>query len=362
MLKEPIFFTVGPTKLYPTVKKHILNALKENISSISHRSEKFINIFKEVVSNLKKLLNIPADYEVFFLSSATEAMERIIENTVEKNSFHLVSGDFGHRFFQIASDLKKQALYYQINPNILLEKQKFTLPKKTELITITQNETSIGYAFDPKIIYQIKSNNPDKLIAVDIVSSSPYINLDFKRVDLVFFSVQKGFGLPAGLSVLIISPQAFEKSVFLNKKNKLYLSYHNFLELKKYALKNQTPETPNVLALYLLNAVIKDFLKIGIEKIRKKTEKKAKMIYDFLEKSDIFEPYVKIPSSQSKTTIVAQLKNGKKNDLILEKLKKQGLYLSKGYKNFSQTHLRIANFPAHNFSEIKQLISFLKVI
>jgi Phosphoserine aminotransferase len=86
MLKKPIFFTVGPTKLYPTVNKHILNALKENIPSISHRSEKFINIFKESVSNLKKLLNIPADYEVFFLSSATEAMEELLKYG-GKNSF-----------------------------------------------------------------------------------------------------------------------------------------------------------------------------------------------------------------------------------------------------------------------------------
>lgn len=359
---KKIFLTVGPSKLFPTVKKHILEALKNNIPSISHRSEKFMSLFEETVVNLKKLLNIPKEYQIFFLSSATEAMEKIIENTIEKNSFHLISGEFGFRFFQMAKNLKKNALAYPIDINKPLNNQKIIIPKSSEIITITQNETSIGFSFDPKIIYQIKNLYPKKLIALDIVSSTPYIDLNFDKIDLVFFSVQKGFGLPAGLGVLIVSPKAFEKALFLNKKNKLYLSYHNFLELKKYADKSQTPETPNVLALYLLNAITKDFLKIGIEKIRKETEKKAKMIYNFLEKNKILEPYIKIHSFQSKTTIVAQTKNGKKNDLILEKLKKQKIYISSGYKDFKDIHLRIANFPFHTFWEIKQLINCLKVI
>src|SRR5579884_2196118 len=103
------FFTPGPSQLYPTIEKHISEALEQHIPSISHRSTKFKEIVKETVSNLRNVLTIPEDYHIFFLSSATEAMERVIENCVEKKSFHLVAGSFGDKFYEIAKDLKKDA-------------------------------------------------------------------------------------------------------------------------------------------------------------------------------------------------------------------------------------------------------------
>src|SRR5258706_11076525 len=97
-----IYFTPGPSQLYPTVRKHIDEALAEDIGSISHRGKKFEELFSQTVTNLRMLLKVPQTRRIFFLSSGTEAMERVIENCVKKESFHFVNGSFSKRFFDTA--------------------------------------------------------------------------------------------------------------------------------------------------------------------------------------------------------------------------------------------------------------------
>ncbi len=94
-----LYFTIGPTQLYPTVKKHLYQAIDNELMSLSHRSSKFQEIYQSTVTSLKKLLNLTDDHHVFFLSSSLEAMERIIENTAGKYSFHLINGAFSRKFF-----------------------------------------------------------------------------------------------------------------------------------------------------------------------------------------------------------------------------------------------------------------------
>lgn len=349
-----VFFTPGPAQLYPTVKTHIKNALDENILSISHRSEKAQNIYAETVSNLKKLLEIPPQYKIFFLSSGTEAMERVIQNCAAQYSFHFVNGAFSKRFYKTSQELGKNARILEVKggENFIFDKVK--IPKETELICITQNETSSGVSIPPKLIYQLKEKYPKKLVAVDTVSSSPYINVDIKKLDLVFFSVQKGFGLPAGLAVLIVSPRAFQKSKTISKKGISIGSYHSFLSLDEYAVKNQTPETPNVLGIYLLGKVCRDMLDKGIENIRRETEEKAKLLYDFFAKKKGYKIFVADKLFRSNTVIVVEVDGGSKK--LIEKLKTKGLIVSSGYGQYKESQIRIANFPAHTKDQILRLL------
>lgn len=347
------FFTPGPSQLFPTIPKHIKNAVDYNIPSISHRGQQFKQIFKNTVDSLKKLLNIPDTYYVFFLSSATEAMERIIENCVEKYSFHFVNGAFSKNFFQIAVNLKKTPSKVEVDYGSSFDFKSITIPENSEIICFTQNETSTGVALDPKNIYSFKKKYPSKLIAVDIVSSVPYINLDFNLCDYVFFSVQKGFGMPAGLGVLIVSPKALEKASYLKNKNINIGSYHNFLSLLKYQEKNQTPGTPNVLFIYLLGKIIDNLLKIGLKTIRKETEEKAKLLYDYLGHGPYLKPAVKDKNIRSKTVIVAEVYGGSKP--LIKKLADMGFIIGGGYGVNKEKQIRIANFPAHSLAMFKKL-------
>ena len=63
---KKIFFTPGPSELFYTVSDHLKKGLKDNIYSISHRSNEFKKIYEECTLNLKILLKIPDDYNIGF--------------------------------------------------------------------------------------------------------------------------------------------------------------------------------------------------------------------------------------------------------------------------------------------------------
>lgn len=349
-----IYFTCGPSQLYPTVQKHIYEALAHDIPSISHRGAKFQEIFQKTVVNLKRLLAVPKQHHIFFLSSSLESMERIIENCVETYSFHFVNGSFSKKFYEIAIDVKRKPEKVKVEEGEGFDFSNVRIPKKTELIAITHNETSTGVSVPLQDISTLSQAYPEMLIAVDTVSSAPYVNLDFSQVDIAFFSVQKGFGLPAGMGVLIVNERAMDKARFLKKRGVNVGSYHSFSSLLEKAENYQTPETPNVLEMYLLQKVTDDLLKKAITTIRKETEKKAKLIYDFFDQHPRYKPFVKEKKFRSKTTLVIDVKGDTKK--ILVKLAEKGFIVSSGYGKFKEEHIRIANFPSHKIQDIKQLL------
>src|ERR687897_714959 len=83
-------------------------AFREGVPSLSHRSKKFEGFYKDTVTGLRELLDLPANYHIFFTGSATEIWERLLQNLVDENSFHLVNGSFSKRFFEVAQQLNKK--------------------------------------------------------------------------------------------------------------------------------------------------------------------------------------------------------------------------------------------------------------
>lgn len=353
-LMKHTFFTVGPSQIYPTVPKYVKEAVERNILSLSHRSGEFKNMFSDVVENIKQLLSIPSDYEIVFLPSATEAMERTLQGVVEKESFHIVHGAFGKKFKEIADDLGKKASVYQLDITGFAD--EIEIPKSVELVCLTQSDTSNGSWISPEFIYQIKKKYPEKLIAIDIVSSVPIVNLDFSKVDIAFFSVQKGFGLPAGLGVMVISPDAYKKAQQVKDKGYSIGSYHSLLSLIQQAKKFQTPETPNVLGIFLFKQVLRDMLEKGIGTIRKQADIKASMLYEFFDQHQEYKPVITHPDFRSSTVIVVEARD---TETIHTRLSKEGMKVGKGYGSKEDDHIRIANFPSHTVDQIEMLIQAL---
>ncbi|MBU4017092.1 aminotransferase class V-fold PLP-dependent enzyme [Patescibacteria group bacterium] len=387
---KKVYFTVGPTQLYPTVKEHIKTAIREDIPSISHRGKRFADIYKQTADNLRRLMGIPSDYHIFFLGSATEAMERIIQNTVKSHSFHLVNGAFSKKFFTIALQLGKMAEKIEVPLGRGFDIKSIKIPEQTECICITQNETSTGVSVPTSDIYYLKHvmqschsersvsgveeshatkllsgmrslhSSADSvgmtgpLVALDVVSSAPYVRIDFSLADMTFFSVQKLFGLPAGLGVLIVSPKAFEKSKNLFEKGAGIGSYHNFLVMEEYSRKYQAHETPNVLGIYLLGKVCNDFLEKGIDTIRKETEEKARVIYEYFDNHAKYKPGVREKKFRSLTTIVIDTQG--ETAKILPYLAENGFIVSSGYGEFKENQIRIANFPSISLEDAERLL------
>jgi phosphoserine aminotransferase len=352
-----INFNPGPSQLYFTVQDHVRKAFKEGIPSISHRSKQFEKIFSEATENLRTLLSIPSNFQIYFAASATELWERVLQNLVGTHSTHLVNGAFSKRFYETALLLNKK-------PNLIKADDgksfdgKITVDKETELIAITHNETSTGVSVSINLIDNLAKENPQALVAVDAVSSLPYPSFNFHNVDSVFFSVQKGFGLPAGLGVWIVNEKCHVKAEKLLSSGISIGSYHNLKSYQEFGKKNQTPETPNVLYIYLLARVAADMLERGIINIRRETEYKAAILYHLLAKHPLMKPFVKAKEDQSKTVIVADC--GDHMQKINQALQAKGMTPGDGYGAFKSNHLRFANFPTHSKEQFELLVDTLE--
>lgn len=350
-----INFTPGPSQLYFTVEDHMRKAFREGIPSHSHRSPAFESIFKEATEGLRELLNIPSSHHIVFTGSATEIWERILQNLVEDHSHHLVNGAFSKRFYEIGTQLGKHSTKTEVNTGEGFQ-ESLNIPS-CELLAITHNETSTGVCMPMDFIHTLKSKNPDCLIAVDAVSSLPYADFDYRQIDTAFFSVQKGFGLPAGLGVWIVNERCIAKADELLSKGISIGSYHTLPSLITHARKNQTPETPNVLGIYLLAKVVQDMLRRGIQQIRKETEYKAAILYQTLTDHTSIKPFVQNEKWRSKTVVVAD--TGILTEKIVSHLVSQGMQPGDGYGAFKSSQLRFANFPAHSKEQYELLVDTL---
>ena len=354
MANNSIFLTPGPSELYFTVGDHIQNALQDKIPSISHRSLYYQDIHRFAVEQVKKLLNVPDDYHLVFTNSATEVWERLIQNCVEKETYHFVNGSFSTRFHEFSGLLGKKANKTEAEFGYGFNMQEVNIPDSAEMICFTQNETSSGVQTPKEDIYAIRSKHPEALIAVDAVSAVPFLDIDFNMIDSLFFSVQKGMGLPAGLGVWIFNEKCVKKSEQLLSKGQSIGTYHSIPSLLKNGSKNMTPATPNVLGIYVLAKVAEDMNRKGIDVIRRETIYKSTLMYSILEKHPDFEILVEKESHRSNTVIVAKVLNGSSSNII-KYLSDKGLNIGSGYSKYKNSQIRIANFPTHSKETFLQL-------
>ena len=347
-----ISFYPGPSRIYPKVPQYMKDAYTKGVLSINHRSEEFTEISRKTVLLLKEKLNIPKSYSVYFVSSATECWEIIAQSLTEKESTHIYNGAFGKKWFDYTKRLRPEAnaivfeTETQLNPDDVIF-------NTGEIVCLTQNETSNGTQVSKKIIQQIKKNNPNHLIAVDATSSMAGIALDFKSADIWFASVQKCFGLPAGLGLLICSPKALARAKTINS-----LQHNNSLLFLDEMMKKkwQTPYTPNVLAIYLLMRVMESIKPIdSIEKVVISRYKKWEAFFDL--KSDQLNFLIRNKAVRSQTVLAIQASPALV-EKVKTKAKKAGLLLGGGYGDQKNSTFRIANFPAIQRAEIARLMDF----
>lgn len=386
---KPIYFTVGPSATHKNFEKHMKLSLRLGIPSLSHRSDAFHKLYEKVDTDLKKLWNIPRDYKILFFSSATEIWDRLAQNCIDDNSLHFVCGSFGKKHATTVEAYGKQARC--VNEKFISEEivRKVFAGKKNkyEYISFVHNESSNGVVTPISSIHLAKRLSPKSLVIVDAVSSAPLPKFDFKKVDGVYFSVQKCLGLPAGLAVLIASPALIEKSIKIKKEKSITGYYRSFDTMMKSYEIWETYETPNVLNIFLLSKVLEDMLSVGISTLRKETKEKSKMIYDFFDKHPSLTPVISDKKYRSETVITIKVErdknikvNNEKNSSVTlsppgvvygrslpkyddsqirklkAKLRKEGFVVGSGYGEHKDEQIRIACFPAQ-LPHITKLLS-----
>lgn len=347
-----ISFYPGPSKVYPQIPQYVREAYEQGLLSINHRSEEFVSMSARTIALLKQRLKVPEDYMVFFTSSATECWEIISQSLVKKSSFHLYNGAFGEKWFAYASKLHPVAHSKPFHKEETIDLQDLHIPDDAELIGITHNETSNGTAVSMKTLSQIRTKYPDRLIAVDATSSMAGVYLDMSLADVWYASVQKCFGLPAGMAVLICSPSAIQKALAVGESQ----HYNSLVWMIAQMQSWQTTYTPNVLGIYLLMRTLENTP--GIEQTEKIIQTRCSQWIQVIESLPYTSLLIKNPEVRSQTVITLEADPATIHKMRAE-AKRAGIILGNGYGQLKPTTLRIANFPAMEDDEIEKLQSFL---
>lgn len=352
-----VYFTPGPSALYFTAEHHIKYALKHGIASISHRSKQFEDIFKAAETNLRELLSLPENYQLVFTNSATEIWEKMTDSFINKRSLHLVNGAFSKKFYSVVTNLHKEA---DILESPWGEMPDFTTNQEVQydLIGVTHNETSTGVKTPLDKLYSLKDQHPEALLAVDAVSSLPVVDFDYTNIDTVYASVQKAFGMPAGLGVWLVNDKAIEKANQMKERGLLRDTYHNLPSLIAQARKHQTPSTPNVLNIYLLSEIAKDMVHRGISQIRNDSIYKSAIMYNMLDQHELLKPFVTEKALRSDTIILID-SGGRTYDLI-DYISDHKMQVGDGYGKMKGKQVRIANFPTHSKEQFEMLVDLIE--
>lgn len=346
-----ISFYPGPSRVYDGVPRWTADAFRKGILSMNHRSEEFMSLAKETTTLLRKKLRVPNEYTVLFVSSATECWEIIAQSLVANASLHAYNGAFGEKWFRYTKKLLPGSRACAFDFQKPLQPEMLDM-SGADVLCLTQNETSNGTALAPKLLKEVRKKFPEAIIAVDATSSMAGIQLDFRQADVWFASVQKCFGLPAGLALLICSPRAIEAADRL-ARNDHYNSLPFQVEMIR---KNQTTHTPNVLGIYLLNRSLA--ATPSIRQTDALIQKRARAWEKFFRSHPKLSLLVTHKAVRSETvfTVCAP---AEALPQLKANAKRKGLLLGEGYGDWKASTFRIANFPAIKPSEIKRLMGFL---
>jgi phosphoserine aminotransferase len=347
-----VTFFPGPSQVYPQIETFLADAFTGGILTMSHRSPAFDQMSKETMDLLRSKLAIPDDYAVVFTSSATECWEISAQSLTRKQSVHFSSGSFGDKWFQYAQSLHPDSRKIPMSLQVDLYPESLDVLSADELICLTQNETSNGTQIGFQTLSGIRGAYPDRLLALDCTSSMAGIALPFSLGDIWFASVQKCFGLPAGLGLMVLSPAAIERAKEIGEKR----HYNSLLILLEHMEKYQTSCTPNVLGIYLLNRVLQIVPRIEVTDTLLR-QRQADYLHAL--QGPNLQPLISNAHVRS-TTVIAVKSDPEYIAALKTEAKAEGFLLGSGYGKWKADTFRIANFPAYSQKEIDPLLAFLK--
>lgn len=345
----------GPSKLHRSVPSFMQEAADAGILSINHRSDTFMELMQDTKQALTHTLRIPNGYATLFTSSATECWEILAQSLLKGSSLHLFNGAFGEKWFTYAHHIKRGSEKNVFGLQEALPVEEVLIPLMAEMVCITQNETSNGTKVSSKLISSLQEMSPSTLIAVDATSSLAGEALNLECADVWFASVQKCFGLPAGLGVMLLSERAQARVRYIHEEGR----YNSLLSLLDFSKKNQTPYTPNVLGIFLLGKICSTLGETAL--YYPALAARAKQLYSYFEQHPMLEPLVHQEQVRSDTVVAVRgAADAVQKAHILAK--EAGLLLGKGYGKWEKETFRIANFPSHDDEEHALLMRTLEKV
>jgi phosphoserine aminotransferase len=257
-----------------------------------------------------------------------------------------VNGAFARRFRAVARNLGGDPHGVEVEDGRGFDLGEIRVPGEFRLLAVTQNETSTGVALDPGGIAALARRHPEIPTVVDTVTAAPTLPLELGAVDGAFFSVQKLFGLPAGLGVLVVSPRLVDRVRERQRRGAPVGGYMHIPALADAAARHETGPTPNMLGIRLLKVVARALLDRGMEQVREDAGRNAVRLHHAATRAG----WIPVPArveDRSTTVLVFRVPGEGAAGRVRVRLQAEGFQVSSGYGPLREAVVRLANFPAH---------------
>ena len=343
-------FSAGPAVLPEEVLKEAAEEMMDyrgcgmSVMEMSHRSKTYQTIIDEAEADLRELIGIPDNYKVLFLQGGASQQFAMIPMNLMKNKVadYIVTGQWAKKAWQEASK------YGKANKIASSEDKTFSyIPDCSDLpvsedadyVYICENNTIYGTKF------KTLPNTKGKTLVADVSSCFLSEPVDITKYGVMYGGVQKNIG-PAGVVIVIIREDLITEDVLPGTPT--------MLQYKTHVDAGSLYNTPPAYGIYICGKVFKWLKKMGgLTAIKELNEKKAAILYDFLDESKLFKGTVRSLMNVPFITGSEEL-----DAKFVKEAKAAGLESLKGHRSVGG--MRASIYNAMPVAGVEKLVEFMK--
>lgn len=347
-------FSAGPSTLpVPVLEQAAAEMLDyqgsgQSVMEMSHRSKVFDKIIKDAEALMRELYNVPDNYKVLFLQGGASAQFSAIPLNFMNGSGkadYIITGQWAKKAFQEAQkygDVRAAASSADKTFSYIPKTKPEDFRDDVDYVYICMNNTIYG------TVYKELPPVGDKVLIADISSCALSEPLDISKFGMVYFGAQKNVA-PAGLVVAII------REDLLGHARDITPVMMNY---KVQADADSLYNTPPCWTIYICKLVLEWIKGVGgLDAMKERNEKKAKILYDFLDSSELFKGTV-VPEDRSLMNVPFVTGNEELDAKFVKEATEAGFVNLKGHRTVGG--MRASIYNAMPIEGVEKLVEFMK--
>ena len=346
-------FSAGPAVLPEEVLREAAAEMLDNgsgmsVMEMSHRSQAFQDIIDAAEEDLRDLLKIPENYKVLFLQGGASQQFAMIPMNFMKNGVadYIVTGQWAKKAAKEAEKYGKVNIVASSADktfSYIPDCSDLPISEDSDYVYICENNTIYGTK------YKKLPNTKGKNLIADVSScflSEPH---EVNKYAMLYGGVQKNIG-PAGTVIAIIREDMITDDV--------YPGTPTMLQYKTHADAGSLYNTPPCYGIYICGKVFKWLKKQGgLQAMKEINERKAKILYDYLDESKMFTGTV-VKEDRSLMNVPFITGNPDLDAKFIKESKAAGFENLKGHRTVGG--MRASIYNAMPIEGVEKLVEFMK--
>ncbi len=319
-----------------------------SVMEMSHRSKAYEAIINACEADLRKLLNVPDNYKILFMQGGASTQFACVPlNLMTKNgkADYIVSGQFSGKAFKEAKkfgDVVCAATSEADTFSYVPQTDKTSFRADADYVHICFNNTIYGTKF-PYI-----PDTGDIPLVADMSSCILSEPIDISKFGVIYAGAQKNMA-PAGVTVVIIREDLIGNAAAITPA---------MLDYKNMAENDSMYNTPPCYSIYVMGLVAKYLLDMGgLDEMKKRNEKKAALLYDYLDSQDYYKAPVQ-KESRSMMNVTFVTGDAELDKKFASEADKAGLKNLKGHRSVGG--MRASIYNAMPYEGVEALVAFMK--